>query len=89
MEPFGYSLNRAQLERLGVRDVQDDGRLSVGMRVTVTDGHWSGRTGQILRIQRDASAGYVVHNVLVDLDGTCCVVFGPAFLNEMKHREGE
>lgn len=83
-EPIGYSLSPEQLARLGVGDVRTDGRLSVGMRVRVTDGHWQGRTGTIRRIQRDASAGYAVYNVLVDLDGTCEVVFGSGFLNELR-----
>lgn len=74
-------MNADLLARLGVRDVQTDGRLVVGDRVNVVDGLWQGHTGTILRIQRDASAGYEAFNVLVDLDGTCQVVFGPAFLN--------
>lgn len=80
MKPFGYELSPAQLHRLGVSDVPSDGRLSVRDRVQVTDGTWAGRTGTVRRIQRDASARYVVFNVLVDLDGTVEVIFAPAFL---------
>lgn len=82
--PFGYQLDREQLARLGIGDVQTDGRLSVGMHVNVTDGPWRGRTGTIKRIQRDASAGHAVFNVLVNLDGARQVIFAPAFLNEMR-----
>ncbi len=83
IKPSAHHLNAEQLARLGVGDVQSNGRLSVRMRVVVTDGHWQGRTGTIVRIQRDASAAGEVFNVLVDLDGACQVPFDPAFLNEL------
>jgi hypothetical protein len=80
----GYKRNRNQLARLGVGDVRTDGRLFVGMRVRVADGHWQGRTGTINRIQRDASGPRPVYNVLVDLDGTGPVVFDRSALSEIR-----
>ncbi len=48
--------------------VHANARLSAGMRVNVTDGHWQGTTGTIRRVQYDSSGERPTHSVLVDLD---------------------
>lgn len=80
--PIAFSLDCDQLRRLGVTDVQTDGRLSVGSVVSVTcDGPWFGFVGVVRRIRRDASGDGVHCYALVRFAGDVFVVFGVGALD--------